>query len=113
MLQPLEGRVVTPQRRRQTGAIDRPVHDHAGKGLTDRFYRCAADAIELMHCVVGVPDDCALVGEHAGGGGFAHADGAGQTDDDHAASPRRLRISPRTSMSGGETPKMASNEGLA
>ena len=121
-LQPLEGAVVAAQRLGQPGAVHGAVHDHAGKGLADRSDRRAARA----HRGRGPPRrrsrPARLLGEHGRGGRLAHADGAGQAEEDHRASPPDGPAArARTSTSGGgdaeegleRRPRLADQHGQA
>ena len=93
-------------------AVDAPLLHNAGKGRAHRVHRRAAQVIEVVHRGVGVIDRHAGLAEHRGGGRLAHADGAGQADQDHW--PSAFRASARTSRSvGGDSPKKASKDGRA
>ncbi|MNN41765.1 hypothetical protein D3C81_1559040 [compost metagenome] len=86
--QAFESGLVATQRLGQSCAVHGPVHDHAGEGLTQGFDRRPATPIEAMHGGVGVPQQGAFVGEHPPRRRLAHADRAGQAEDDHTTSPR-------------------------
>ena len=70
----------SPSRSRSTA----PSADHAGKAASTGADRRAARRVEPVHLGVGVVDRRALLGEHRRGGRLAHADRAGEADDDHA-----------------------------
>lgn len=89
----LERRRIAQYRRAQR----RPVEHHhavvapgdrAGKCRGDRGKRQAAGRLDGVDRPVGVEHRKARAAEHAGDGGFPHADAAGQTYDDHARSFR-------------------------
>ena len=82
-----------------------PVYD-ADAAVHDLYDRGAADVIGLMHRRVRVIDRHAGLAEHRRRRRLAHADGAGEADQDHAGSASRAAVaSARASTSfGGEAP---------
>jgi len=92
----------------QSGAIDRPRHHASGKGRPDCRHRRAAPSQQPMNGGVGVMNRQAPAPQHAGGGAFALANRAGQTQDLHASTKSR-----RASSTSGRRPNQASKPGTA
>jgi len=67
--------------RRQLGTIDLAVRGGAGEGGLDRWRGLAL--IELMDGSIGVVDGHAGLREQFCGGGFAHSDRTGQSENPH------------------------------
>ena len=84
-VQPLERLGVAQHALGEQLAIDGAVHHHAGEGRLDRRDRRAARRVEAPHLGVGVIDVGRRVGEHLRGGRLAHADRAGEADEDQWA----------------------------
>ena len=67
--------------RSQLGAVDLAGFGGPGKGSLDRGYRLPC--IQAVHDGIGIVHRHAFLGKEARGGRLAHAQGAGQTDDEH------------------------------
>ena len=85
-LEPFERRVVAQNARGQLVAIDLAVRGGAGKRRLDRRHRLAL--VEPMHDRIGVVHRHAFLGEEARRRRLSHAERAGQTEDEHAASTK-------------------------
>ena len=76
-------------RRAQGGAVDDAVADRAGKRCRNRPHRAPTGALQCMHGGVGIEHRNPGTAKTGGGGGFAHADAAGEPDHAHPGSDRR------------------------
>ena len=56
---------------------------HPGKGAADRSDSSAAWTVEPVHTAIGIVDESATAGEHAGNGGLSHADRTSQAEHEH------------------------------
>ena len=80
-LQAPQGILVVEHARRKPFPVDRAVLGHAGKRGFDR--RDRVSAIKFVNNRVGIEHRHALVAEHRGGRGLAHADRSRQAEDHH------------------------------
>ncbi len=102
----------------QRRAIDRAVGaERPGKGLADGGGRSAARAVERMHAGIGVVDRHAARPEHRRGGALAHADRAGEAEDERPAHrwlPRSATMRARKSgVTAGMRPNHREKPGTA
>ena len=113
-LEPGQGLGIAGDLAGKLGAVDLAVLHRAGKGVAQQRRRGAAPGVERVHRRIGVLHRRAGFGEHGRRRGLAHADGAGEAEHDHDASPKAFSQSARTSTSaGGAWPNIAWNEGAA
>jgi hypothetical protein len=76
--------VIREYLRAERGAVQHAVVHGAGEGFGDGGQGAAMPALQAMHGGVRVEHRQAGAAECLGGGGFAHADTAGEADDFHA-----------------------------
>ena len=110
-IQAVEDSRVGLDQRAQGGAID------AAVGVNGRGEKCAngkrgglAGLVKPVNGGVSVPDRKAFVGKHLCRGRFAHADGAGEAEDERHAERTALRVASSTS---GLVPNQRSKPGAA
>ena len=97
--------------RAKGGAIDAAVLvDGGGEELADGKCRRLTGLVETVDGRVGIPDGEAFLGEHLCRGGLAHADGAGEAEDECHAASTALRVASSTS---GRMPNQRSKPGAA
>ena len=89
--QPAHGGVVAQDLGAEFGAVEHAVVHRAGEGFGEGGNGAAVAGLQAVDGFVGVEAGDAVGGEHFGGGGFAHADAAGEAEDDHAPLMRRRR----------------------
>jgi len=105
----VQRRLVTQHRFGQHSPVDPVRAGRARKGRLDRGDQTSSAPLEPMNLRVGVINGNAQTREHCRNGRFAHADGAGQSDDDHrAAQASSCRRKSSSAPRGAGTPKKCS-----
>ena len=112
-LQSLEAVAILSQDVGQPVPVDGPVPNDAGKGLADGANRRSTRGIEPVHSRIGIPDHGARVRKHGSRGRLAHADRAGEAENNHASRSSACKAIRRTFTSGGSMPNSARNDGRA
>lgn len=112
-LQPAHGIGPADDRPAQGRAVNRVVA-HGPRELRGNCrHRAAAAALHAVHGGIGVEDRHAEAAELGSGGGFAHADAAGQADDLHRRGMSSATKARSASSTSGSTPNQARNPGTA
>jgi hypothetical protein len=111
--QPGESGGIGEHQRPQLRTLDPVGAGGPGKGRLDRRQQGAARALQPVHLGIGIEHRNAGPGEHLGNGALAHADGAGEAEDERMAglvsSRQQVPQFASPSSRGGATPKNFSN----